>query len=259
MRKKICRIEAAGVVRFILVIGCLVSFLYLAASAERYQAARNEYRQLAGDFCNSLEGKELCRSNEDLSDLSDLSDQDDPAVVLRRRNPDYAFWLTIPGTHVNYPVVKSVKEGYYLNHTFEGEENPGGCLFVPADEEPLTSDNTIVYGHNMKDGSMFADLKRYIRKEYYEKYPDLWIYGEGGWNHYEIFACMIRPEEDDTVYRSCFFDCDEKREYLKAVCDASIYETDIRPDCGDQLLTLSTCYGSGKRVIVQAVLLCYTE
>lgn len=249
-------------VRLALGVCGLASVLYLMMETAKYQAAGEEYRRLAGELGSRLDGMEMWEEKLDTESGAepDVRVKSDTAVdYLRRRNPDFAFWLMIPDTRIHYPVVEDKMHGYYLNHTFEGTKNSAGCLFVQEDGVLNPADNIIVYGHNMKDGSMFADLKKYIRKTYYEEHPELWLYEKNSWQRFAIFSCQIRRESDDAVYYSRFVGAEEKKKYLEEMCAGSLYETGIKPGCGDRLITLSTCYGSEKRMIVQAVLLCYTE
>lgn len=179
--------------------------------------------------------------------------------LLASRNPDYDFWLWIPGTNISYPVVRNPVPGYYLNHTFSGKENPCGAIFCQEADAGETEDNIIVYGHNMKDGSMFADLKQYTDESFFRDHRDIWIYRQEKWQRYAIFSCQIVGDGDDGAYCRYFSDSNEKQVYLDRMKERALYPTEIQPKTADSLMTLSTCFGKRKRVIVQAVLLCYTE
>ena len=111
----------------------------------------------------------------------------------------------------------------------------------------------------MKDGSMFADLKQYINEDYFREHRSIWLYRQGDWQQYTIFSCHIAREEEMGIYQSHFNSEEEKQTYLNKIKSKSLYPTGKQPEITDSLLTLSTCLGKGKRVIVQAVLLCYTE
>ena len=139
---------------------------------------------------------------------------------------------------------------YYLNHTFSGKENPCGSIFCGEGAE-----NLIIYGHNMKDGSMFGDLKQYINEDYFREHRYIMIYCQGDWQRYMIFSCYIIREEEVGVYQSYFNSEEEKRTYLNNIERKSLYLTGKQPEITDSIITLSTCMGKGKRVIVQAVLL----
>lgn len=235
-------------VRVFFAVGFVAAMVCLIRDISQYREARDEYRRLADSFSDNLEQEKRGRT---------VDGRSFPAF-LALRNPDYVFWIRIPGTAVNYPVVKDRTEGFYLNHTFEGEENPGGCLFVSDSFESLEADNTILYGHNMKDGSMFSDLKKYVEREFLDSHPDIFLHDGLGWRQYRIFACQICGESDVEVYSQSMGKADWSN-YLDEMVRKSFHKTELHPMETDRIITLSTCFGSRKRMIVQAVLLCYTE
>lgn len=178
-----------------------------------------------------------------------------PELYLRKINPDYICWLRIPGTAVDYPVVRSFRPGYYLNHTFQGTVNPCGSLFVQEEVKSLAHGNTVIFGHNRKDGTMFADLKNYKTKDFYKSHQIIRIYYERRWHEGVIFSCQLRGEEDLQYCQTDFLDTAEKQEFIDEMKEASLYYIPFRPSVNDPLITLSTCYGRSKRMIVQAVLM----
>ncbi|WP_415065344.1 class B sortase [Lacrimispora sp.] len=178
---------------------------------------------------------------------------------LKQINPDYIFWLSIPGTSVDYPVAKSLQPGYYLNHTFQGNENPCGSLFMQEETDPINEGNTVIFGHNMKNGSMFADLKHYKNKDFYEDHKTLYIYHEGKRHEGVIFSCQIRSEEELECYQTEFSTPTQKHEFINHMKASSLYTIPISLPDQASIITLSTCYGSSERMIVQAALVCYTE
>ncbi len=178
---------------------------------------------------------------------------------LKEINPDYLLWISIPGTSVNYPVVRSQSPGYYLNHTFLGTENPSGSLFIHQDAPELGDGNFVVFGHNMKDGTMFADLKKYKNQEFYKSQPIIQIHDKGRWYQAEIYSVQITNEHNLDCYETGFISLREKENFVLSMKEKSIYPTSYLPAPSDALITLSTCYGSAERMIVQAALICYTE
>lgn len=178
--------------------------------------------------------------------------------ILKQYNSDYVFWLRIPDTPIDYPVVCNPAPDYYLNHTFQKQKNSSGCLFIqPSESESV--ENTIIYGHNRKDRSMFGTLKKYESSQYYVGHPTLWIYYKGRWYQEQIFSCQIKEKQDFSCYQTEFKDREDKEEFLKHMKQGSLYPIPVYPALEDPVITLSTCYGSSKRMIVQAVLMCYTE
>lgn len=169
------------------------------------------------------------------------------------------MWLSIPGTVINYPVTRSHQPGYYLNHTFFGTENPSGCLFVQEDAPLPENGNTVIFGHNMKDGTMFADLKKYRKPEFYKGHSRFQIYYKGKWHEAVIYSIQIRNENDLDCYETEFVGPSEREEFILRMKKNSIIETAYLPSSKDGLITLSTCHGTMERMIVQAALICYTN
>lgn len=172
---------------------------------------------------------------------------------LKRQNEDYLFWLYIPGTEIDYPVMRHEDNRYYLNHTFDGEENPCGSIFVDSSTGNSPGENTIINGHNMRDNSMFGGLKKYEKQQYYRDHPDLWIDCGDGWLRGRIFSCRIVRGGDREAYQTCF-ELGEKAVYLQTARTDSLYDTGIVPGEDGKLLTLSTCRGGVDKLLVQAVL-----
>lgn len=248
-----------ALVTVLLLAGFGVSASLLVMRIYTYEAGKAEYRLLRSGLCSVSESFSGSDGDADAKEGYEDSAAEPWPKLLASRNPDYSFWLWIPGTNISYPVVRTPVPGYYLNHTFSGKENPCGAIFCHETEAGETEDNIIVYGHNMKDGSMFADLKQYIDEAFWETHPYIWIYRQEKWQRYAIFSCQIVEDEDDSAYCRYFSDSDEKQAYLAKMKERSLYSTEVQPQITDSLMTLSTCFGKRKRVIVQAVLLCYTE
>lgn len=177
---------------------------------------------------------------------------------LSAQNPDYACWLLIPKTKISYPVVASADPGYYLNHVFGGEENPCGSIFS-LDKPEWPWDNLVLYGHNMKDGSMFAGLKRYMEEGYCREHPDLWLNLYGAWLQFTVFSCVVTGEEDEAFYQGRFARNEEKEEFLEKAQKRSLYPVKVSPLTSSPILTLSTCLLKGKRIIVLAASLLDTD
>ncbi len=170
-----------------------------------------------------------------------------PYEVLARENPDLAGWLSIEGTAVDYPVMWTPEEPeYYLRRAFDKSRAVSGSLFIGAGCAPDGA-HVIVYGHNMRDGSMFGSLSRYAREDYAAAHPVIrfdtltqtgeyrvlaafyshaYIPGEEGFRYYQ-FTDLSRPEDFEN--------------YVRQAREAALYDTGTPAEYGDRLLTLSTC------------------
>lgn len=170
-------------------------------------------------------------------------------------NSDCVGWISIAGTNINYPVMHTPSNPQkYLNRNFYGEYSQSGVPFLDA-RCSLESANLIIYGHHMNNGSMFADLCNYIDYSYVSKHPTVVLETKDGASAYTVFAVM-KVKSYDEWYRFTSA-LSEKRynsmiEYAK---EKSIYDTGIIPAYGQQILTLSTCYGNSSdgRILVLAV------
>ena len=166
---------------------------------------------------------------------------------LAEQNPDYVGWLKIPGTRIDYPVMSRASDPeYYLHRAFDGSRSSGGTPFL-GQLSDKDSTCMIVYGHNMKNGSMFGTLDDYKSEKWQTEHPVIEFFVDGEVREYEVFAAaesrvLYEDEEGFRYYRSGG-DLSEE-EYGKLITwlqENSDYETGIIPEYGEQILMLSTC------------------
>lgn len=177
-------------------------------------------------------------------------------AALREVNSDVLGWILIPGTVISYPLLQGDDNSYYLNHTWKKWTNVVGSIFLEYQNSPdLTDFNTIVYGHRMNNGSMFASLKYYKQQSYWAQHPKVYITDDNGVHCYEIFAAYEISTSGDT-YRLGFSTDQDKQEYIDYCLEQSVIDTGLTPTVHDRILTLSTCTGNGHatRWVVQALL-----
>lgn len=168
---------------------------------------------------------------------------------LYLENADMVGWIQIEGTSIDYPVMQTPADpNYYLKHDFEKHYTDYGCPFMQASCDALRpSDNLIIYGHNMKDGSMFADLAKYRSKNFWQAHKTVRFDTSAGGSAYEIFAVIHTTVQADAAdafpfYR--FVDAaapGDFADYVSACKVRALYDTGISVQYGDKLLTLSTC------------------
>ena len=174
---------------------------------------------------------------------------------LYAQNGDFLGWLCIPGTEIDYPVMHTPYEPQkYLRRNFEGKYSTSGVPFLDY-RCTVESDNLIIYGHNMSNGTMFAGLKRYTDKDFLAEHPVIeWETAEGC-VRYEVFAVVTVKKTDDWYG---FIDAQDESDFLnwtEYIRSKAMLTSDAVPAYGRQLLTLSTCHGFGKdgRLLVVAV------
>ncbi len=169
---------------------------------------------------------------------------------LYKQNKDLAGWLSIEGTVINYPVMQTGKKNpdFYLHNDFEKKESDHGTLFIDARNDFVNRDtNLIIYGHNMRDGTMFGGLKSFMDQKYFDSHRKLvfdTIYEKA---EYQIVAvCLSKVNyQDDKAFRYYnFLNAESKEEFqafLANIQQLTVFDQKIDISYGDELLTLSTC------------------
>ena len=170
-------------------------------------------------------------------------------------NSDYVGWIFIPDTEINYPMVVSYDNDYYLHRTFLKEYNFAGTLFLDCLTYNLDFFNTIIYGHRMNNGSMFADLEKYLLEPYYSEHKTIYIFSKNELLVYEVFTCR-KVELDDECYAIGFADSDDFYRWVLRMKGDSNYSTSLAPTDNSNVITLSTCVRNDDtmRIILQAQL-----
>lgn len=174
--------------------------------------------------------------------------------ALRAVNPGVIGWLHIPDTNISYPLTQADNNDYYLNYTWDKQNNYRGAIFMECQSSPeLTDFNTIIYGHNLVDGSMFSQLHEYKEAEFLSGHPYVYIVTDSGVYRYRVFA-MFEVPTSATTFRIRFSGVDQKQAFLDSCVSWSVHDTGIVPTVDDHILTLSTCTGIIKtnRWVVQA-------
>ena len=185
--------------------------------------------------------------------------------VLQTENKDIIAWLHCPDTKINYPVAQSEDNSYYLKHLYDGTANKVGCLFIDYENaEDFSDNNTIIYGHNMRDGSMFSTLVEYKAQAYYDEHPEMYLVTPEGGYVAEVFSAFVAsPEESGSETSPWALEWKDSGAYttwLSAMQERSVIETGVSVTSSDKVLTLSTCTNGGAdRFIVMGRLVAVTE
>lgn len=160
---------------------------------------------------------------------------------LQAVNQDVIGWIYCEGTDINYPVLQGEDNEFYLKHTYDGASNRAGSIFVDALNAPCFADsNTIIYGHHMKNGSMFAALGNWAKQDYYETHPIFWLLTPEQ-NYCVLLFSGYTTSAVSGTYTIFQGPGREFSEYLQAVCANSDFRADIEPDPNGKCVVLSTC------------------
>ena len=162
---------------------------------------------------------------------------------LRSINEDVIGWIMQDGTEISFPIVQGEDNEYYLTHLYTKSVNRTGAIFADAGNSPYFTDMcTYLYGHNRKNGSMFASIPNYLDHAYYEAHPTLTIITPYEDYIAEVFACVRESAEQEQTWRvKQFSRRAEYDEFVQSILERSQLETGIVPKWGDQLLALCTC------------------
>lgn len=181
---------------------------------------------------------------------------------LKKINREIVGWIYIPGTGIDYPIVQAKDNTKYLHRTFRGKDSYVGAIFLDALCKPdFSSFNSIIYGHNLKNGEMFGHLKKLYDVEYnlkadYKKHPTVWIITpEHAWE-YKIFAFReINTGKDPDVYTIDLPDIKERRDFFDKQTKSSQKNIVIKSLGTEKVITLSTCTSRTQagRFVVQAI------
>lgn len=175
---------------------------------------------------------------------------------INKINSEVVGWLNIPNTKINYPVVKHSDNSFYLTHSFDFSKNSAGWVFMDYRNNPDNQNqNTIIYGHNRLDGSMFGSLSNLTKKDYLNDETEHLIYlSTDKANYvYEIFSIYYIDTTDD--YLKIDFEDGTFNEWIKMLKERSMYDFKSDISSNDQILTLSTCYKHVRKLAVHAKLI----
>lgn len=180
---------------------------------------------------------------------------------LKKQNNDIIGWIEIENTIINYPVLQCEDNNFYMTHNYKKEYSAEGSIFLDKDYNwELPSSNLLLYGHNNKNKTMFAELLNYKEESYYKEHPTIRFTTLAEDKTYEIIAVFksrVYYKSEKDVFRYYYFINAENEEeynnYINESKKASLYDTGKTATYGDQLLTLSTCEYSqedGRFVVV---------
>lgn len=240
----------------VVAIGCLGYFGTYSYYAGRTEMDYSELAQLKGATVLSPNVTIHYTQEEEEKDLTVLSEYQ----TLYNKNKSLIGWLKIDDTNIDYPVMQTVNNEYYLDHNFNQEYDKNGSLFLDKDCDIVhRNTNLIIYGHHMKSGKMFGNLNEYRKEEYGNKHSIIQfdtIYEKGTYQVMYVFRSRVYSEEEVVFKYYQFLDAVSEKEFdsnMQEMAALSLYDTGVTASFGDELLTLSTCDSSerdGRFVVV---------
>lgn len=249
----------------------LISYgLQTHRAQQRYEAAL-EAALAADDETQQTSQEETTVEEETSQTIASTQAEEETAYAIPERNLDFNVlweenediyaWITIPDTNIDYPILQHPTEpDYYLDYNIDGTKGYPGCIYSQyLNSKDFSDFNTVLYGHNMRIGTMFANLHKYEDEEFFETHPYVYIYTPQNVLVYQIFASCVFPDTHllygydlDTVsgrksYLADLYACDGAKDHFNPA---------VEVDADSHILTLSTCIGSdaAHRYLVSAVL-----
>ena len=262
------------IVLLIILIGVVATWGYKIIVENRannkYVEIQNTVNSVSGQDDNSIsevdeteevfEEETETESEELVYTLPEIPQKNLDWESLSKENEDIYAWIYIPGTLVDYPIVQHpTDDSYYLNHNIDGSYGKPGCIYTEKiNSKDFTNYNTVIYGHNMKNGDMFGSLHDYEDNTLFEENPYVYVYTKENVFVYEIFAAYIASNAH--ILNTNDFSTQEGfAEYLDNVVynknSVGNFKTDSKVSSDNRIITLSTCTSaSNQRWLVQAVL-----
>ncbi len=245
----------------LLVVGSLAylaNYSYQTKRLDDYAAIQKNLKNTALTAPNTSETPVIHYDDDTSDTLPDILPEYQTLYSLNKR---LIGWVKIDDTYIDYPVLQTVNNDYYLNHNFDQEEDKNGSIFLDKDCSIYPrSTNLILYGHHMRSGRMFGQLNKYSSEKFYEEHKYIQfdtIYEKGTYEVMYVFRSKIYEESEIVFKYYQFTDVVSETEFesnMKQMADMSLYDTGVSAEYGDELLTLSTCdyYTSDGRFVVVA-------
>ena len=245
----------------LLVVGSLAylaDYSYRTKRLDDYAAIQKNLKNTALTTPETPETPVIHYDDDTADTLPDILPEYQTLYSLNKR---LIGWVKIDDTYIDYPVLQTVNNDYYLNHNFDQEEDKNGSIFLDKDCSIYPrSTNLILYGHHMRSGRMFGQLNKYSSEKFYEEHKYIQfdtIYEKGTYEVMYVFRSKIYEESEIVFKYYQFTDAVSETEFesnMKQMADMSLYDTGVNAGYGDELLTLSTCdyYTSDGRFVVVA-------
>lgn len=233
-------------IRYVLMAVCIAVFCYSAYNLINIYFDYKEIDDKYGDIAEEYSTEEDEGENYLEIDWTELL----------KRNKDVKAWIQIPDTNVNYPVLQGKTNDTYIHSDIDGKEFKAGSIFVASENKnPFQDINTVIYGHNMKNGSMFNNIKSYTEQDFANKHPYIYIYlPDGTVSKYKVISAHIISDQS-VLYNTNITNIPD---FYNEIINKNEISVDFDQNSTQPVITLSTCTSgggeNGKRNVVHAIL-----
>lgn len=250
-----------SIVSCVIALAALIAIGVLLLSVKRGQEDYMQLSRQARESDRPAAEHVVKREEEEIPEETMPDPVDIPVdfEFLKGENQDIIGWIQVEGTNIDYPVLYDTTYNmYYLNHSYKGTNTVYGSIFVLGENAgDFTDFNTVVYGHNMLNRTMFAQLHEFRKKEFFDSHGTITMYTPDRKLTYQVFAAYRR--DNLNILANNDFSTEESRtEYINSIYDhdaVANFKPEYQVTASDRILTLSTCIGnSAYRYVVQGVL-----
>lgn len=242
---------SAGMVFAVIII--IYGIWHLVDTKGQYEEAVREYDKLQASVVDA--NVTVPEEKENVPDEKIVPPITVNMEELKNQNPDTIGWIYYPVLGINYPIMQDKDNKYYITHTYQGEKNAAGSIFLDMNaSSDFSDDNSLIYGHNMKNGAMFGSLKNIRNTEIVKNNPYIWIFIDNIAFRYQIFSWHDAKVTDES-FQTIFDTSEDKQEYLDYIERIAEYKLGVSIEKEDKIITLSTCTSdSSVRFLVHGVL-----
>ena len=228
------------IIQNLIIITCFCSFCFFSYKIYNYNKEEREQEKLKDNLIETV----VTNTSQDNKEDNESSKNKLPIEInfeaLKNKNKDIIAWLYSEGTPINYPVVQAKDNDYYLRRLIDGTYNQAGTIFADYKNNSNFEDyNTIIYGHNMKNDTMFGTLTNYKDQEYYNEHKEMYLFTENKDFIIELFAGYTTSSESDIYNFPKTSSTNDK--LIKTALSKSTFESEIEVSNEDRIITLSTC------------------
>lgn len=240
-------------IKVLLAVIVIVTLAAMGRKLLDYHKGAEDYKEAAGIAQGGQVSAEPLP--EDMDEYAKMLSELELAP-LREVNDEVVGWIAIPDTEVFYPILQAEDNSFYLNYTWKKERSSVGAIFLD-DRNPsdFSGFHSILYGHQMRNGSMFGGLHKYADENYLREHPVVYLLTDSGVQEYDIFAAYEAGVQD-ILYKTDVEETGRQQELVDYACSHAAENAAALPEADGHILTLSTCTGRGyaTRWVVQAVL-----
>lgn len=204
----------------------------LNSEIQDLQPVINEASDLDNNFSGENDGQDQSKNGDYVNSANEEE--------LKSINSDYKMWIQVENTNINYPVVQSSDNDYYLKHNFRKESNISGTVFVESANDIDNDKNIILYGHNMRNGTMFNNITNYKEESFFNEDNKINIIMNNTLYEYEVFSAYVKNVSEVNLAIG-FASEDEFINYAYNEAEESLYKKDVDFSAEDNLITLVTC------------------